>query len=216
MRPIVMTLFLSSLTFPVFAQTAKVEACHQLSNDIARLGCYDEATLFGATKEDKEIENGNQLSENTPTAVDSKWVVSSETSPIDDTTNVALRLDSDDNIRSRFGSPGPMSLHIQCRENTTMLYVHFNGLFMSDHQHGTVTFRLGGKKAQRKQMRESNDHSALGLWNGGASIPFVKEMFGNDKLLIQATPHSESAVLANFTISGLEEEIEPLRKSCGW
>jgi type VI secretion system protein VasI len=217
MRIIATTLLLfSSSTFPMFAEAYDVEACHQFSSDIARLGCYDKATSFGVPAEGQEAEVAVESTESAPPKIESKWVVRSETSPLDDSTNVALRLESNGNIRSRYGAPGPMSLHIQCRENTTMLYIHFNGLFMSDHQHGTVTYRLGDKKAQTKRMRESNDHSALGLWNGGTAIPFVKAMFGSDKLLIQATPHSESAVLANFTISGLENEIEPLRKSCGW
>jgi type VI secretion system protein VasI len=87
---------------------------------------------------------------------------------------------------------------------------------MSDHQHGKVIYRLDEKPAGEKNMRESTDHKALGLWNGGASIPFIKQMFSHEKLLIRATPHSESPVTATFAISGLENAIKPLRENCGW
>ena len=146
----------------------------------------------------------------------SKWVVRSSTSEIDDTTNVYISLESNEPIVGRYGKSGPMTIFIQCRENTTMLYVHFNGHFMSDYRNGTITYRLDDRPAQNKAMQESNDNSALGLWKGGSSIPFIKQLFGHDTLLIRATPHSESSITGKFSIGGLKEKIEPLRKSCNW
>jgi type VI secretion system protein VasI len=127
-----------------------------------------------------------------------------------------MSLDSENDITARFGNAGPMRIFLQCRENITLFYVTFNDHFMSDHQHGKVIYRLDEKPAGEKNMRESTDHKALGLWNGGASIPFIKQMFSHEKLLIRATPHSESPVTATFAISGLENAIKPLRENCGW
>lgn len=213
---------------PTPAQTAQLDdptTCQQFSSDLVRLRCYD--TAFRGAPTSKPPQNqpplvpvkpavGQVTVPIPPQTPPSKWTVRTETSPIDDSSNVFLRLESDDMIRSRFGSPGHMVLHLHCRENTTMFYVYFNGLFMSDHQHGTVTYRLDDAKARTIRMRESNDHSALGLWRGNTSIPFVKALFGHDSLLIRATPHSESSVTATFTLTGLEEDITPLRSACNW
>ena len=109
-----------------------------------------------------------------------------------------------------------MELVIRCVENTTALYFHFGGLFMSDLDHGHVEYRIDKKKPSSRRFQESNDHEALGLWSGAGSIPFIKEMFGAEKLLIRATPHSESMVTGEFNIGGLEQAIEPLRKACHW
>lgn len=166
------------------------------------------------TQNDKS--NSVQESETSPTKPETKWNVRTEISAIDDSTNVFLSIDSDEHIRARFGRSGPMRLFIQCRENTTLLYIYFNGHFMSDYSNGAVTYRLDTDKALGKRMQESNDNEALGLWSGAQSIPFIKAMFGHDKLLIRATPHSESALTATFSITGLEAEIEPLRKACNW
>ena len=203
---------------PDLAQSATSEGCHQFTEDKARLNCYDTASSYNIEDEvSPETDPFSQAVEK-PAAPknQTKWVSRAETSPLDDTINVYLRIESDEHIRGRSGSSGPMTMHVQCRENTTMFYVHFNGLFMSDHRHGTVTYRLDDKPAQKRRFQESNNNKALGLWNGGSSIPFIKQMLGHKKMLVQGTPHSESAVMATFTIEGLEQEVEQLRKSCNW
>lgn len=195
------------------AWASEASDCHMFTSDTVRLGCYDKATGFSAevTSEPEDASD-----EKPKPKVPSKWSVSTKKSDLDDSTNVYLALTSDDYIRGRFGESGPMILNINCRENTTRLYIIFNGMFMSDYQYGTVTYRLDNKKAAKKRMQESTDHEALGLWNGGASIPFIKKMFGHEKMLVQATPYNESAVKATFTIAGIEEEIKPLREACNW
>jgi type VI secretion system protein VasI len=195
-------------------------SCHIFTSTTARLGCYDRATGFaepaGATSSAISDEDSETTTEAQPVKPMGKWAVSTEKSPIDDTTNVFLSLASSEDISARFGGPGPMRVFLQCRENKTLIYFTFNGHFMSDHQHGKVTYRLDDAPSGTINMQESTDHEALGLWNGRASIPFVKKMFGHDTLLIRATPFSESPVTATFPITGLENAIEPLRKSCGW
>ncbi|MFT5787372.1 MAG: type VI secretion system protein VasI [Ascidiaceihabitans sp.] len=109
-----------------------------------------------------------------------------------------------------------MIINIMCRENTTDLSIYFNDLHMSDHQYGTITYRLDKQKARRKALVESTSNKHLGLWGGGKSIPFLKSMLTHDKLLIEATPYNEGSVLATFNIRGMKEAIEPLRASCNW
>lgn len=207
-----------------WAQSTNSDRCHTyVASDAMRLACYDKQTGFTTTATTEQtVDDAKIMPLATPSLTPpppsnkGNWQVSNSVSEIDDTTNVYLSLTSESDIAGRFSGPGPMILNIHCRENKTLLYIYFNGLHMSDYQYGTVTYRLDSKKAQKKKMHESTDHSALGLWNGGDAIPFVKAMFGNEKLLLQATPLGENAVTANFQINGLEEAIRPLRESCNW
>ncbi|RYF35466.1 MAG: hypothetical protein EOO38_28875 [Cytophagaceae bacterium] len=81
---------------------------------------------------------------------------------------------------------------------------------------GRVTFRVDNQKAETKNFEESNDHEALGLWSGGSSIPWIKSLFGGDRMYVEATPYSESRISDFFPIAGLEESVTPLREACGW
>jgi hypothetical protein len=120
-------------------------------------------------------------------------------------------------VEDRYGRKAHLDLYIYCREKKTDLVILFGGHFMSSlGQGGTVTFRVDKKPAIQKSLTVSNDHSALGLWGGANSIPFIKSLFGASTLFVRATPHSHSSVSSEFNISGLQEAIVPLRRACGW
>jgi type VI secretion system protein VasI len=210
--------FFTTIALSSSAWSAEVETCHQFAtSDTTRLRCYDHATGFAskAKPSDDAIKTTPEIVEEEH-STKSKWLVRKEVSEIDDSTNVFLSLTSEDNISGRFGGPGPMRMYIACRENTTSLWIIFNGHHMSDYQYGTVTYRLDKTPARKKNMRESTDNQALGLWRGGSSIPFIKSMFGHKRMLIKATPYGENAVQATFEIAGLEQDISALRKACHW
>lgn len=178
--------------------------CTDLPGEKERLACYDGLFM-------------DQVQDITPEGDSGAWQVHTVVSPIDDTENVFLSLTGRDGIRSRFGQSGEMTLTIACRENTTALWFHFGGHFMSDHGGaGRITYRIGTASAQTKNFVESTNHESLGLWSGGASIPFIRSLFGAEQLFVQATPYSENAVNDFFDVGGLEVAIEPLRESCNW
>ncbi len=87
---------------------------------------------------------------------------------------------------------------------------------MSSLDGGTITYRVDKRPATKRHMTESSDHQALGLWSAGEVIPFAKELSGATSLYLQATPHSESSVSAEFAIAGLERAIKPLQQACKW
>jgi len=180
------------------------ESCGEIDLDAPRLRCYD--SLFRPS-----------TTIATPAQSTGKWQVTTEVSPIDDSAKVYLRLVGDNGIKDRFGREEQMTLTIACRENTTSLWVYFGGNFMSDNQgRGRVTYRIDSHTAQTKSFGESNNNMALGLWTGGASIPFVKSLFDGERLYLQATPFSDSVVSDFFSIGGLEKAIKPLREACNW
>jgi type VI secretion system protein VasI len=153
-------------------------------------------------------------SANTPSG---KWMYRTEVSKIDDSTNAYLSLQSEQPIEGRFGREGYMTLSVYCRESKTDVIFYFAGQFMSDNAGGgAITYRIDKRPAKTQYFRESNNHEALGLWDGGEAIPFIKSLFGAERLFVRATPFNESAVSSEFVIAGLEDAIKPLRKACGW
>lgn len=179
------------------------EQCAAIDDGAERLICYD--LLF---RVDREIE---------VSPAKSNWEVRTETSRIDDSTNVFLTVQSSDTFLDRFGGAGRGYMLVRCMENTTTVYFSMGDHHLADLQgYGEVTYRIDSAPAQSRRFRESTDNRALGLWNGGSSIPFIRELFGAQNLLVQITPYGESAITVDFPIAGLEEAIIPLREACSW
>ncbi|TSD87683.1 hypothetical protein FFK22_016220 [Mycobacterium sp. KBS0706] len=185
------------------AYAASPEDCAKIAADTERLACYD--LQFKASVSA------------VPQPAESKWQVQEQISKIDDSKNVFLRVASSEPITDRLGQPSDLVFWIACRERKTSLWFDFGGQFMADlNGGGRVTYRLDKAAARIKSFDESNDNEALGLWNGGAAIPFIKELFGGTMLLVRATPFNESSITAELPIAGLEEAVKPLRQACSW
>ena len=175
-------MYAPSPAFTVVLGTASADEakdCHSVKEANARLGCYDKATGFTLVDEKLSAE----IAEADKPQAPSKWTSSTSVSDLDDSSNVILMLESDTEIRGKYGDPGPMSMIIRCSENTTSIFFKFNGHFMSDYQYGRVTYRLDDNKTVEKRMQESTDHEALGLWRGESSIPFIKGLLGHEQML---------------------------------
>ncbi|WP_413872290.1 type VI secretion system-associated protein TagO [Albidovulum sp.] len=146
-----------------------------------------------------------------------RWVVSEDKSAFDDSRTVVLSVESDDDIRGQFGPPGPASLYLRCMENTTVVYLVLNDLFLSDIQgFGKVEYRIDDGKAASVSMAASTDNKALGLWSGGSSIPFIEKLIRGERVVFRATPFNESPVEFTVDLTGLETAVVPLREACSW
>ncbi|UXZ55808.1 type VI secretion protein [Halomonas sp. 7T] len=184
----------------LIGQAHASEACTDISNDQRRLACYD-------AEYRPAIERENV----------SEWNVSEQTSPIDDSKTVVLRTTAIEAIAGRFGRDSRPNLILRCHENKTVMYFGFEQHHMADIQgYGRVTLRVDQQNAVTRNMKASTDSKALGLWNGGQSIPVIRSMFDGDVLTVRATPFSESPITVQFPIAGLEEAISPLREACNW
>ncbi|MHA6297848.1 type VI secretion system-associated protein TagO [Devosia sp. CAU 1758] len=188
---------------PVATSSAETLQTCAAKPDATRLACYDglaEAAVLAVAAPTK-----------------GKWTTHVQTSPVDDSKNVFLEVTGTDGITDQYGRESEITLTLACRENVTAAILNFGGLFMSDlNGAGRVTYRVDTQAAQTKSFSESNNHEALGLWNGGTSIPWIKSLFGGSKMYVEATPYSENAVSDYMPIAGLEEAIAPLREACGW
>ncbi|AMO78045.1 hypothetical protein PcP3B5_46530 [Pseudomonas citronellolis] len=176
------------------------EKCIAIASDSERLACYD-----------------MEYRPSPVVAKVSKWDVSESSSKMDDSKTVSLHLESNEPIQRRFGGSESADIYIRCQEKSTSMYFIYAGNFLSSIQgYGEVTYRVDDQKPVTREFEESTDNKALGLWNGGTAIPFIKRLFGKNLLTVRITPFNESPVTTQFQISGLEEAIKPLRAACGW
>lgn len=199
-------ILLSAILLAAAAQArAAVDDCVGIDTDLDRLACYDR-------------ESG-RVPHTTMKETAGKWNVSVETSDFKDTTDVFLRLESDDVVScGRYRAAQEVSLLIRCKENTTALFIAADcHLTSSDYDgYGDVDVRLDDTPSTTISMDASTNNRSLGLWSGGRAIPFIKAMLGKDVLITRFTPYGESPVTAKFQITGLDKAITPLRESCGW
>ena len=130
-----------------------------------------------------------------------------------------MRVDSD-TYQQRFGR-GTATLAVRCVENTTAFVINF-GEYLGDDSSSVyekwkrVTIRLDDQNPIVKRMDVATNNEAVGLWNGGTSIPFIKSMIGKKQMVVRITPYGENTREMTFPIEGLEYFIDPLRESCNW
>ncbi len=159
----------------------------------------------------EELERDQSTSKQVEVTPEPKWSVSTKISEIDDSTNVYLNVKSNERGRRRDDFA---NLWIHCRENRTSLTIRLGGAW-AKFGSTSVTYRIDKDLAGKIRMGRSSNNEYLGLWGGSSSIPFIKKLFGADKLLID-TPVINGHERFTFQISGLEEAIRPLREACNW
>jgi len=181
--------------------------CRAITDALKRLECFDAAaTPPPPQKTDDQA---------SPAGSKGKWEAQSSTSKIDDSTNAYIFLESNEPVRARsIYTPTNARLVIRCQEGKTGLYV-IVGVFLGSESTG-VTYRLDKAPAKKEWWSISNDHKAIGLWEGARTLPFIKGMLDKKEMVFSVTPYSESTVIVTFPIDGLAEAIKPVAAACKW
>ncbi len=206
---------LATIVFLAIPAQTFAAACPEIENDLDRLACYDIES--GRTSVVEVIaEEADKDSSSPPSK--GLWLIRQKTSDFKDTKDIYLTLLSENTLScQRFGEPQKASIMVRCMENTTAIFINTDCHMASGHGgYGNVEYRIDNRKAGNRGFEASTDNSALGLWSGGKSIPFIKSMLGGKEMIVRFTPFSSSPVTAKFEIDGLDEAIKPLRKECGW
>lgn len=193
---------------PIFVNAAElnikkeIAICAAKESDAERLICYDKlAKKLGIDKSKSKSIKGK-----------GKWQVRKSISPIDDSTNVYLYLNSEEPVKSGYKIVRP-SLYIRCKENKTDVYLNWN-LYLGLDTTKMLT-RFDSEPAYTSTWSISTDTKAVFV-RGNNDISFAKKMMEHSKLLVQITPYGENPVMATFDIKGLKEAINPLREACHW
>lgn len=179
-----------------------IAKCANKSTDANRLICYDGlAKKLGVDKPKQIVSVGK-----------GKWVVSKETSAVDDSTNVTLYLEAKEMIRGKYTHEKIRPVIVlRCSENTTNAYINWDTYLGIDNI--KVLTRIDKKKAIKRNWSISTGNKAT---FAPKNIAFIKSLFGHSKFLAELTPYGDNPKMATFDIAGLKEAIKPLRKECGW
>ena len=203
-----------ALPSELLAETKRtLEDCHLMSTGYIRLMCYDEVSGFKAEKAEQTAETTDTSEpEQITKPSGNQWRVRADKSELTGRTDVFMTVKSSNREPNNIGNPEHGTLWIQCRDNTTSLVLQ-HGIYISDSHN--VRYKFDDGPVKKKWMIESTSSDAVGLWSGGASIPFIRSMFGKDKMVAVLSGYSQNSELV-FDISGLRERIDELATSCEW
>jgi type VI secretion system protein VasI len=185
----------------IATEREEIAKCSTNKASAERLVCFD--TLAKAIGVDKPITE--------TTTGKGKWIVSTEKSPINDSTNVVLLLSSEQEVHSGYETVSP-TLVIRCNEGETNAYISWNLYLGIDST--TMLTRLDKNPASTKTVSISTNNKAVFM--PGSGISFAKQLSSHKTLLTQITPYSQNPVMATFDVNGLPDAIKPLRAACKW
>lgn len=211
------------LTVPFLAFSNSVGAeedgfvdCHAMSTNYIRLMCYDKKTGYSKPKadepEEQKVTAATVPATPKPEPQGKQWRYTDETSALDDRKDVWLSVNSKNTEGNAIGSPTRATLWVRCMENRTNLLIGFER-YTTDNQ--SVKFRLDDGSIQTQWMETMRGGDGIGIWSGSRAIPFIKNMFGKETMVIAYNTYT-GPVEFTFDISGLRERIEPLASACNW
>ena len=193
---------------------ATVDDCSKINTSAERLACFD-----SISKQNEPPVSAKQ---------ESKWEHDIYQSEWDDSISPELILLSDNQLDKGVNDAKYGILQIVCLRKTMAVFVSVYD-FSTDtldffEPHGLesgsdyefVRYRLDKEQAKGMQMRLQKTRRALDLQPSEQSMPFIKEMFGHDKMLLEIDRSGRGLTTLEFSINGLEEAIKPLRKACKW
>jgi hypothetical protein len=169
-----------------------------------------------------------------PASPADKWHVTESRSPMNDSKQVDLMLDAQDQIQGPLGMVRP-SLIVRCKEKKTDVYV-VTGMAAdveTDVEGGpkdshTVRVRLDSDPPMTLGWGESTDHKALfasdSIWGqdgevssfSGGAIEFAKKIAGANTMTFEFMPFSGNPQVAAFVVQGLRVHLPKVAEACGW
>ncbi len=144
------------------------------------------------------------------------WRLRTENNPIDDKRTATLSLAAETGT-SRSGDL--VTFIARCESNTTEAYVVW-GDFLGDDSGDVdaewkrVIVRVGAVEVREERWGVSTDRDATfaPAWAGN----LLKELFNQERLVLQAIPYGENPNTAIFEVSGLRGVLGELAATCNW
>jgi hypothetical protein len=128
--------------------------------------------------------------------------------------SAAFELPAENSVTIWLGQVRPL-LVVRCIDKRTEVFV-FTGSALKiepgteDH---TVTYRVGDEGEHTERWPDSAEHDALFAPDGAA---FAQRLLRTSAFRFGYTPHNAAPAVANFSVAGLRELVEPVARECGW
>lgn len=199
MQKLVLALATLLVTVRVFAKIEDdVAKAAAIENSVERLAAYDlvAAKYRLAPQSNKETKKAG------------KWVVTTTTSPIDDSKTVICNLQADATVNVGRKTIHP-TLTIRFMENELSAYINY-GIFLGSDTLA-VTHRIDRNQAETTNWGVSTNREAA--FYGGNIGDFISQIEKAETLIVRLTPYGESPVTVTFTPSGFEKGREAIRNA---
>lgn len=192
-----------SLTYMATASAqATPQECAAIGDSLQRLTCFDK--LFAKS----EIPSSENQGDSSDKVTD--WDISEERSPIDDSVRITAFLLPKNTEKTISSMRGP-SIMLRCRDNVTSVYYSHGKFAVNDRV--KISYRLGNSAPKSDRWTRSSDREAVGLWDGGRAIPFMKELKNGTTLAVQThDPYSEAV----FDLGNVENVVSKISSACNW
>lgn len=159
---------------------------------------------------------GSTAPNSSPAVPPSTWRTWSDKDPMTDEIVVAAVLTADDGAGI---FSGPPTITVRCRKNDTdVLFDWHDGVvseWIGTDLLATATLRFDEGKPEKISLADSQGISST--YFSRSPITLAKKLLGHKKLLTGYTAAmGGKAVYTNFTLTGAEEALAPVRQACGW
>lgn len=183
----------------------------ELENEIRRIASIpDKEKQLDELKKLAQRLDANRKVEN----LDSKWSISTSTSPIDDTKSVVMALPAESSIRAWPNKRAIPQLVLRYKESQLEAYLDLGvSPAIESGDLRTVTLRFDSNEAFDVRGSESTDGNAIFLPNTRSIIRRVSE---SRTMVLRFTPFNSNPVTTTFDLSGFNTSSQELLASAGF
>lgn len=171
-----------------------LRACQEVTDDAARLKCFDKIVSAAPGKDDVPTGPG-------------EWIVSTRTSPVDDarSTTASLLNNEESGNRVAFG--------LACRDGGLSTWFATEGKYFT-RDPALITFRIDRDEPETVTMTPSSNRRAYGLWDRTDALLFLLKAVGKSTLAVRIDEPDGDRTEAVFDITGLPTTLETVGKDC--
>lgn len=171
---------------------AGLKFCRTLKDDAQRLKCFDNLVPEKPAKTDSDSD-----------AVERKWTITEDKSPVDDSPQVSgLLLDKS----------GEVGLVLRCKEKKTEAVFGPRGIYLGSNSI-SVLVRINDSKPIKTTWTPSvNGQAAF----APSAVQFIRALPDSGKLFVRATGYGGRTADGEFTLSDVSVVREKIAKACNW
>jgi type VI secretion system VasI family protein len=108
------------------------------------------------------------------------------------------------------------ALQISCNKGNTVIYFAVDGSLIGSRD-TRVSYRIDEMPpVANLRWNASEDHSAVGIWESGRAVSFVKKLMPSKKIFIRIEHNVFGTTEAEFDTTELAEAMKPIRATCRW
>ncbi|QHJ78458.1 MAG: hypothetical protein [Bacteriophage sp.] len=189
------------------AFAATTDDCSKIKDDAERLACFDNISKQNEPSVSADAKGDEQKS---------KWEFRTKQSKMDDSISYSIKMLSDNQINEGANDNKYGTIFIACSKPFTTIAFTTGDLLNEYDGTSLVRYRLDKEQAKTTDMVVAKPNYAIGFWEEKKSVPFIKDMLGHEKIIVEIKRYGLGDATMEFSIKGIDEAIKPLRQACNW